>query len=208
MQTFYTKDKREVGIDEAGCGCFCGPVVAAGVILPRSSPAPDEKKLFDKIRDSKKITSEKVRKELSEFIKRYSEDYYISNLDNTVIDRINILQARFKVYQEIVENLEPEFILIDGNQYKDIHGIPYECIEKGDSRYTSIAAASILAKVARDEYINSVAVMYPEYNWEKNKGYGTKEHLEAIKKYGLTPLHRKTYGICAEIEKKYQQGKE
>jgi ribonuclease HII len=204
MQTFYTSDKKEVGIDEAGCGAFCGPVVAAGVILPRKTPAPDEQKLFDKIKDSKKITSEKVRKDLSDFIKNYAEDYFISNLDNNQIDKINILQARFKVYHEIIENLEPELILIDGNQYKDIHGIPYYCFEKGDSKYKSIAAASILAKVARDEYISSLSQYYPEFNWDKNKGYGTKDHLEAIKNYGLTPYHRKTYGICAEIEKKYK----
>lgn len=206
MKTFYSDDKIEVGIDEAGCGSFIGPVVAAAVILPRKELEESEKKLFEKIRDSKKITSENVRHKLSDFIKDYALDYSISSVDHNEIDKINILQARFKVYKEVIDNLDitPDLILVDGNQFKPYINkngdfTPFLCIEKGDNEYKSIAAASILAKVARDDYINKISTEFPEYNWDKNKGYGTKEHLEMIKKKGVTKYHRKTYGICKEL---------
>jgi ribonuclease HII len=205
MESFYTTDKIEVGIDEAGCGAFAGPVVSAGVILPRDGFAPDEKKLFDKIRDSKKI-SENVRKQLSEFIKKHAIDYSIQMVDNKVIDKINILNARYEVYKKVLDNLdtEPELILMDGDKFKPYLGnngfIPYVCIEQGDSKYKSIASASILAKVARDNYMYELSKLYPDYNWESNKGYGSKEHRYMIELIGITPYHRKTFGICKTIE--------
>ncbi|GBD90370.1 ribonuclease HII [bacterium BMS3Abin04] len=174
------------GVDEAGRGPLAGPVVAAAVIF-------DDETVIDGINDSKKLT-EKKREELFELIVNQSLSYGIGIIDQKEIDEINILQAALKAMKAAVNNLniKPQLILIDGNKTFN-SDIPCKAIVKGDGKSFSIAAASIIAKVTRDRLMINAAKNFPNYLWEKNKGYGTKQHIEAIKKYGLTPLHRKTF---------------
>lgn len=178
--------KLIAGIDEAGRGPIAGPVVAAAVIF-------DKEKFHPKINDSKKL-SEKIREELFEWIIENSISYGIGIVNHEEIDRINILQASLKAMKIAVDNLhtKPQLILIDGNKSpnSDINTIT---VIKGDSKSFSIAAASIIAKVVRDKIMIDASKIYPEYLWNKNKGYPTKAHIEAIKIYGITPLHRKTF---------------
>ena len=197
MKTFFDRDDIEVGIDEAGRGCLFGPVCVAGVIWVNEDPNPDLQ-----IKDSKKM-SEKKRKILREYIESNAIAYNIQFICSEEIDKINILEASIlgmnQCIDEIVKNTKIDTILIDGPQFNFYDGIPHVCINGGDNKYKSIAAASILAKTHRDEWIENLVRDNPDlekYGLLKNKGYGTKEHLEAIKKYGLTPWHRKTFGIC------------
>lgn len=197
LEQFYEKDKIELGLDEAGRGCLFGPVCVAGVIWLDEDPNPDLQ-----IKDSKKM-SEKSRKILREYIESNAISYNIQFVDNEKIDKINILEASIlgmnQCIDEIVKNKKIDTILIDGPQFNFYDGIPHVCINGGDNKYKSIAAASILAKTHRDEWIENIVRDNPElekYGLLKNKGYGTKEHLEAIKKYGITRWHRKTFGIC------------
>jgi ribonuclease HII len=182
----------ETGTDEAGRGCLAGPVTAAAVILP-------ERFKLKKLNDSKQLT-EKVRDELREIIQKKALCYHVVNIGPEIIDEINILNASIRAMQECITNLNPvpEFIIVDGNRFKPVEGIPHECIIQGDGKYMSIAAASILAKTYRDEYMNRIHEEYPMYNWKQNKGYPTAEHREAIKKYGITPYHRKSFRLLPE----------
>ncbi len=175
------------GIDEAGRGPLFGPVVAACVVLPKGC-------LIEGVNDSKKL-SEKKREALFDEIKEKAIAWGVGIVDNNTIDEINILEATRKAMHEAVMNLKikPDYIFIDAEKHVDTCGIPYLPIIKGDALSINIACASIIAKVTRDRMVDEMALKYPEYGLEKHKGYGTKEHTDAIKKYGLTPLHRKTF---------------
>ena len=205
LQLYYENDDNiECGIDEAGAGCLAGRLFTACVILPKkidSSIDPDN--LCAKIKDSKKL-SKKLRTKLYDFITtKLALDYSIVYIEPEEIDKINILRARLKSYTMAVNELKikPNLILVDGpyfNTYYDSfdHIIKHHCIIEGDSKYLSIAAASILAKVSKDNYMGTIHKEYPMYNWDKNSGYGTKLHHSAILNHGISIYHRKTYGIC------------
>lgn len=176
------------GVDEVGRGPLCGPVVSAAVILPKG--------FFDsRIKDSKKIKSSKKMKEISDFIKENAISYSIGISSAKEIDDINILQSTYLAMHRAIKglNIIPNKLLIDGNSFKPYENIPYECIVKGDDKHIEIAAASIIAKNYRDELMAELAKEYPDYKWETNSGYGTKDHIEAIKRVGLTPHHRLTF---------------
>ncbi len=182
----------ECGTDEAGRGCLAGPVTAAAVILPQN---------FTNIllNDSKKL-SEKKRLLLRPIIENQCTCYGVAHVFEDDIDRINILNASILAMHKSIDALKtnPEFIIVDGNKFKPYKGINFETIIKGDGKYLSIAAASVLAKTYRDDFMNKIHEEYPMYNWKKNKGYPTKEHRAAIKKYGITKYHRKTFKLLPE----------
>ena len=191
MQAFYqTELYPEAGCDEAGRGCLAGPVVAAAVVFPKDY-------WNDAINDSKQL-SEKQRVKLRDEIIRDAVSYGIGMCDNQEIDNINILQASLLAMHRALDALtvRPEFIIIDGNKWKDYHQTPFQTVVKGDAKFLSIAAASILAKTYRDEWMVKAAAEYPFYNWEKNKGYPTKDHRLAIIEHGVCPLHRLSYEPC------------
>ena len=191
MEAFYqTELYPEVGCDEAGRGCLAGPVVAAAVVFPKDY-------WNDAINDSKQL-SEKQRVKLRDEIIRDAVSYGIGMCDNQEIDNINILQASLLAMHRALDALtvRPEFIIIDGNKWKDYHQTPFQTVVKGDAKFLSIAAASILAKTYRDEWMVRAAAEYPLYNWEKNKGYPTKDHRLAIIEHGVCPLHRLSYEPC------------
>ncbi len=183
------------GVDEAGRGPLAGPVFAAAVVFEKGT-------FIEGINDSKKL-SEKKREALFDIICEKALYYNIVSVDEKEIDRINILNASLKAFELAVTGLEklPDVTLIDGNRCKENFPTPYETIVKGDARSMSIAAASILAKVSRDRYIVGLDSLYPEYNFKKHKGYPTKEHREAIAKYGPCPIHRLTFGGVREYVK-------
>jgi ribonuclease HII len=189
----------EAGIDESGRGPMFGRVYVACVILPRDNFN------FSLMKDSKRFSSNKKITEAYNYIIENCIDYSISYMDEKDIDKINIREATLSCMHECIETIEikPEFLLIDGCDFREYKGIPYECIEGGDNWYCSIAAASILAKVSRDKYIEKICEDNPEldekYGLLKNKGYGTKKHIDGLKKYGLTQWHRKTFGICKTL---------
>ncbi len=174
------------GVDEAGRGPLAGPVYAAAVILPEDAR-------LDGINDSKKL-SEKKREELFEKITEIAVSYAVFAVDEKEIDEINILNATHKAMNGAVKelNIKPDYVIIDGNSIKGMN-LPHETVVKGDAKSISIAAASILAKVSRDRYITKMAEKYPEYGFEKHKGYGTKMHTDAILEHGISPIHRKTF---------------
>lgn len=178
--------KYIAGVDEAGRGPLAGPVYAAAVILPPGL-------YLEGINDSKKL-SEKKREELFEKITKEAVAYHISSVNEKIIDEINILNATFLAMNDAISKLSvtADYVLIDGNRAKNVN-IPYETVVKGDSKSVSIAAASILAKVARDNYIKEQDSIYPEYGFEKHKGYGTKQHTDAIKEFGPCEIHRMTF---------------
>lgn len=180
----------EAGIDEVGRGCLAGPVVAAAVILSEDS-------IIEDLHDSKKLSAQK-RNELAIQIKESALAYSIAEVAVEVIDRVNILQATFMAMTQAIEGLSimPEYLLIDGNRFCSKLNIPYETIVGGDDKVASIAAASILAKVYRDELMREKALEYPQYDWEHNVGYGTKKHLDAIHHHGISPLHRRSFAPC------------
>lgn len=186
---FNINGGHEAGCDEAGRGCLAGPVFAAAVILPK-----DYKN--DLLNDSKKL-SEKQRNMLRPVIERDALAFAVGIVSAAEIDKINILNASFLAMHRALEKLtiDPELLLIDGNRFKQWNDIPYKCIVKGDGKYLSIAAASILAKTNRDELMESIHVEFPEYNWRKNKGYPTLEHRKMILKTGLCEYHRKTFNV-------------
>ena len=177
----------EAGCDEAGRGPLAGPVFAASVIVPADFHHP-------LLNDSKKMT-QKSRELLREVIEKEAVAWAVEKVDVSQIDTMNILNASITGMQRAVRRLKvrPEFLLIDGNRFKPMEGYEYECIVKGDGKYASIAAASVLAKTWRDEYMRELAKQFPEYGWDKNMGYPTKEHIEAIKAYGYTPHHRMSF---------------
>ncbi len=179
----------EAGCDEAGRGCLAGPVFAAAVILP-----PDFK--HELISDSKKLT-EKMRYRLRPIIEEVAVAWAVGVVSAEEIDKINILNASFLAMHRALEQLttQPEFILVDGNRFKPYNKVPYSCEVKGDGRFLSIAAASILAKTYRDDYMNDIAKEFPQYAWDVNKGYPTKAHRDAIKDFGITPHHRKSFQL-------------
>ncbi len=182
----------ECGTDEAGRGCLAGPVTAAAVILKA-----DFKNNI--LNDSKKL-SETKRDSLKPIIETEALAFGVSHVFQDEIDQINILNASILAMHKAIEQLNPnpEFIIVDGNRFKPYKSIPYKTIIKGDSKYLSIAAASVLAKTYRDEYMNIIHEEFPMYNWKKNKGYPTQEHREAIKKYGATKYHRKSFKLLPE----------
>lgn len=182
----------ETGTDEAGRGCLAGPVTAAAVILPENF----ENKLLN---DSKQL-SEKTREKLRPIIEGQAISFAVTHLEPLLIDDINILNASIKAMQESILKLNPKpsYIIVDGNRFKPVADIPHSCIIKGDSKFMSIAAASVLAKTYRDEYMNRIHEEFPMYNWKQNKGYPTKEHREAIRKYGVTKYHRMTFRLLPE----------
>jgi ribonuclease HII len=186
---FYHNNFIEAGLDEAGRGCFAGPVFAAAVILPKDFTHP-------LLNDSKQMTKEE-REILRPIIEAESISYAVAKVDNDEIDEINILQASFKAMHLALNKLKtrPEFLLIDGNRFKKYKKLPHECIIKGDGKYTSIAAASVLAKTYRDQYMMKLHKKYKMYEWKSNKGYGTQEHRTAIEKHGLCEYHRKSFNI-------------
>lgn len=188
----HSEYNLECGTDEAGRGCLAGPVTAAAVILPK-----DFKNLI--LNDSKQL-SEKKRTLLKPVIEEESICFGVSHVFQEEIDTINILNASILAMHQAIENLNtiPEFIIVDGNKFKPFKNIPYETIIKGDGKYLSIAAASILAKTYRDKYMDKIHEEFPMYNWKQNKGYPTKEHRAAIKKYGITKYHRKSFRLMPE----------
>jgi len=179
----------EGGCDEAGRGCLAGPVFAAAVILPHDFEHP-------LLNDSKQL-SKKQRNELRIFIEKNALTFAVASLDAKVIDKINILQASIKAMHLAVDKLAilPSFLIIDGNKFKPYKDVLHQTIVKGDAKYASIAAASILAKTYRDEYMENLHHQHPEYDWIKNKGYGTKTHRDAIVKLGQTPYHRMSFQL-------------
>jgi ribonuclease HII len=192
LLSFLHKKLLEAGLDEAGRGCYAGPVFAAAVILPKDFFHP-------LLNDSKQMT-EKERDLLRPVIEKESISFYVASVDNYEIDQINILQASYKAMHIAIDNLMaiPEMLLIDGNRFKPYKNIQHECIIKGDGKYASIAAASILAKTYRDEFMKKLHVEYPHYGWDTNKGYGTLHHRKAIEIHGLCDHHRKSFNIFAD----------
>lgn len=179
----------EAGCDEAGRGPLAGPVFAAAVILPLDFRHP-------LLNDSKKMT-EKARETLRPIIEREAIAWAVEEVSAEEIDTINILNASITGMQRAVRRLtvRPDFLLIDGNRFKPFDGYDYQCVVKGDAKFASIAAASVLAKTWRDEYMRALAKEYPQYGWDRNMGYPTKEHVEAIISYGYTPHHRKSFHL-------------
>lgn len=184
----------EAGTDEAGRGCIAGPVFAAAVILPDGFTNTE-------LNDSKQLT-EKTREKLREIILKEATAYCVASASPEEIDGINILNASILAMHRAIDGLKvrPEHIIVDGNRFKPYGDTPFTCFVKGDARYTSIAAASILAKTYRDDYMRKAALQYPQYGWDKNFGYPTKAHRLAVMKYGLTPLHRKSFRILPDPE--------
>lgn len=191
----------ETGTDEAGRGCLAGPVTAAAVILPEDFK-------HELLNDSKQL-SEKIREYLRTIIEEKALCYHVTNIEPEIIDEINILNASIKAMQQCIIKLNPapNYIIVDGNRFKPVNNIPHSCIIKGDSKYLSIAAASILAKTYRDDYMSRIHEEFPMYNWKKNKGYPTKEHREAIRKYGTTKYHRMSFRLLPEqLELEFEKG--
>ena len=187
LLNFLVEGRIEAGCDEAGRGPLAGPVFAAAVILPPDFHHP-------LLNDSKKMT-EKARETLRPIIEREAVAWAVEEVSAEEIDTINILNASITGMQRAVRRLsvKPEFLLIDGNRFKPFDGYEYQCIVKGDGKFASIAAASVLAKTYRDEYMRKLAQEYPQYGWERNMGYPTKEHRLAVREFGLSPYHRKSF---------------
>ena len=185
----YSELSKEAGTDEAGRGCLAGPVTAAAIILNNSVV----NELFN---DSKKLTI-KSRNSLRSFIETHGDCFSISHVEPKIIDEINILNASILAMHQSLDKLKtrPEFIIVDGNRFKNYQNIPYETIIKGDAKYLSIAAASILAKTYRDEYMLRIHEEFPMYRWDKNMGYPTKEHREALREYGPCKYHRMSFKL-------------
>jgi len=182
----------EAGTDEAGRGCLSGPVTAAAVILPENFKS-------ELLNDSKQL-SEKQRNYLRPYIEDKAISFKITHLNAEIIDKINILNASIKAMQQCVSALEPKpnYLIVDGNRFKPISGIPHSTIIKGDGKYMSIAAASVLAKTYRDDFMETIDQEFPMYNWKQNKGYPTKEHRKAIQEFGTTTYHRKSFRLLPD----------
>jgi len=192
LRCHYQEKLREAGCDEAGRGCYAGPVFAAAVILP-----PDF--FHPLLNDSKQVTEEN-RNLLRPYIEATALAWAVARVDHDEIDQINILRASFKAMHLALDQLRlrPKLLLIDGNRFIRYRRTPHRCIVQGDSIFASIAAASILAKTWRDEYMRRLHIEFPHYGWESNKGYGTREHRDAIEKHGLCKYHRKSFNINPE----------
>lgn len=187
--TYLHKDLIEAGIDEAGRGCYAGPVFAAAVILPKD--------FFHPLLNDSKQLKEKQRDLLRPVIEKESIAFAVGQIEHTEIDEINILQATYKAMHFAIDSLKkrPAILLIDGNRFKPYKTIPHQCIIKGDGKYASIAAASILAKTYRDAFMQHIHTKFPQYGWDMNKGYGTAFHRQAIAQFGLCRYHRKSFNI-------------
>ncbi|MBQ2193464.1 MAG: ribonuclease HII [Prevotella sp.] len=192
LASHYFEGKVEAGCDEAGRGCLAGSVYAAAVIFP-------ENYQNEELNDSKKLT-DKRRKQLREIIQRDAVDWAVGIVTPEEIDKINILNASILAMHRALDQLKvrPEAVIVDGNRFKPYQSLPHTTIVKGDGKYLSIAAASILAKTYRDDYMDKLAEEYPQYDWLSNKGYPTKKHREAIRQYGITPYHRKTFNMLGD----------
>lgn len=188
----YSGFSLEAGTDEAGRGCLAGPVVASAVILPTSFK-------HELLNDSKQL-SEKKRQELRPFIEEHAIAFAVSFIHNEEVDTINVLQASITGMHRSIDQLKkrPEFIIVDGNKFRSYKDIQHKTIVKGDAKFMSIAAASILAKTYRDEFMKKIHQEHPEYNWKKNKGYPTKEHRNAIREFGITKYHRKSFKLLPD----------
>lgn len=194
LENHYYEGLVEAGCDEAGRGCLAGSVFAAAVILP-----PDyENELLN---DSKKLTDRK-RKQLREIIEHDAVDWAVGIVEPGEIDEINILNASILAMHRALDQLKvrPEAVIVDGNRFKPYRDLPYTTIVKGDGKYLSIAAASILAKTYRDDYMDRLAEDYPQYDWKSNKGYPTKKHRQAIRECGITPFHRRSFALLPPEE--------
>lgn len=189
LKSYLYSNRIEAGCDEAGRGCLAGPVVAAAVILPKNFK-------HDILNDSKKLTA-RQRNELKDEIIKTAVAWHVAFIDNSEIDELNILRASIKAMHCALDGLpkRPEFLLIDGNRFFPYNDIPHKTIIKGDGIYFSIAAASVLAKTFRDEFMEKIHSEYPVYGWDKNKGYPTEYHRNAIKNNGITPYHRKSFHL-------------
>lgn len=189
LESHYYDGLVEAGCDEAGRGCLAGSVYAAAVILP-----PDYRN--DALNDSKQLSA-KSRNRLREEIERDAVAWAVGIVTPEEIDRINILNASILAMHRALDALKvrPEAVIVDGNRFKPYAGLPYSTIVKGDGKYLAIAAASILAKTYRDDYMDKLAEQYPQYDWQSNKGYPTKKHRNAIKTFGITPFHRRTFNL-------------
>lgn len=189
LLSFFQKGLTEAGCDEAGRGCIAGPVTAAAVILPGD--------FYHPLLNDSKLLSEPERETLRPVIEKEAVAYAVAFVDNNEIDKINILKASFKAMHLAIDDLKirPELLLIDGNRFTPYFGIPHQCIIKGDGKYASIAAASILAKTYRDAYMHQLHDAYPDYNWKANKGYPTPFHKAQTRTLGHTPYHRITFRI-------------
>lgn len=192
LASHYYEGKIEAGCDEAGRGCLAGSVYAAAVILP-------ENYQNELLNDSKQL-SEKKRYQLREIIERDAVAWAVGIVTPEEIDKINILNASILAMHRALDQLKvrPEAVIVDGNRFKKYNDLPHTTIVKGDGKYLAIAAASILAKTYRDDYMNELAKEYPQYDWLSNKGYPTKNHREAIKQFGITPYHRKSYNLLGD----------
>lgn len=192
LQLNFSGFVLEAGTDEAGRGCLAGPVVAAAVILPEDFH-------HELLNDSKQI-SEKKRKILRPFIEEHVLSFGVAFIHNEEVDTLNVLQASLEGMHRSIQELkpQPEFIIVDGNKFKPYNKIPFETIVKGDAKFMSIAAASVLAKTYRDDFMEKIHEEFPQYNWQKNKGYPTKEHREAIREFGATKYHRMSFKLLPE----------
>ncbi len=192
LKKYFDKILIEAGCDEAGRGCLAGPVFAAAVILP--------KKFKNSILDDSKKLSDKQRKLLRPIIEQEAISWAVAEVSAQEIDEINILNASFLAMHRAIDQLKvlPESLLIDGNRFKKYKTIPHECIIQGDGKYMSIAAASILAKTYRDDYMDNLHEQFPQYDWLKNKAYGTVKHRDAIIKYGVCEHHRKSFRLLPD----------
>lgn len=195
LKSYYKKNVIEAGCDEAGRGCLCGPVVASAVILPQGFK-------HDLLNDSKKLT-DKQRYQLRPIIEEHAIAWAVGIVNEKEIDKINILNASFLAMHRAVDQLTqtPELLLIDGNRFNKHPSIPHECFIKGDGRFLSIAAASVLAKTYRDDMMQKLHEVYPVYGWDKNMGYPTKQHRAGIVKHGDTKYHRKSFRLLPEQTK-------
>lgn len=194
LKSSFTNNYIEAGCDEAGRGCLAGPVFAAAVILPKDF----ENSLLN---DSKKL-NESTRYKLREIIEKEALAWAVASYSPAEIDEVNILNASIYSMHRALDKLDirPELLLIDGNRFKPYHEIPYHCIIKGDGKYLSIAAASILAKTYRDDYMVAAHAKYSRYHWDRNKGYPTMQHKLAIQEHGITSLHRKTFNYNLQLK--------
>ena len=192
LKSHFYEGKIEAGCDEAGRGCLAGSVYAAAVILPDGYQN-------ELLNDSKQLT-EKKRYQLREIIERDAVAWAVGIVTPEEIDKINILNASILAMHRALDQLKvrPEAVIVDGNRFKKYQDLPHTTIVKGDGKYLAIAAASILAKTYRDDYMNELAKEYPQYDWLSNKGYPTKKHREAIKQFGITPYHRKSYNLLGD----------
>jgi len=198
LKKFYSKKLIEAGCDEAGRGCFAGPVFAAAVILPRDFED-------DLLNDSKQLTA-KQRNTLREIIENEASAWSVAKVDNIEIDEINILNASFLAMHKAINKLKitPKLLLIDGNRFNKYKTIPHKCIIKGDGKYLSIAAASVLAKTHRDEFMLNLDKEFPYYDWKNNKGYPTPKHKQAIAKHGISPYHRKSFNLNEQMKLRFK----